>query len=154
MFIILWRYLSLFGTFYRGCAGVSQRGQTGLATPELHRGMVGQRWVMCSCIRRRPRGHWRSRGAPARLTANEFYDFWDFSNKTPKYPTTDPLQLLLVLFGPRSPRGRAGAPRDLQGPRGRRLMHKHITQRCPSIPWRSSDVPEPVRGRLQRPWEP
>ena len=69
MFIILWRYLTLFDTFWhflsRLC-GVSQRGQTGLATPELHRGMLGQRWAMCLCIRRRPRGPWRSRGAPAR----------------------------------------------------------------------------------------
>ena len=53
--------------------------------------------------------------------------------KIHKIPTPDPIRLLPVWFVPRSPWGRAGAPRDLQGPRQRRLMHKHISRHAPSI---------------------
>ena len=78
------------------------------------------------------------------LTANEYRAARVFHKKKPNLRIRIRSSSSSCLFGPRSPRGRAGAPRDLQGPRGRRLMHKHITQRCPSIPWCSSDVPGPV----------
>ena len=112
-----------FCFFLHGASG-SPETPSGPARPvQSHRGTLGQCWAMCLCIRRRLRG-------PGGRTARLFDLTADEERTTREGAGADPESGIFGFF--ENPQNhRAVRP---PGPRKRRLMHKRITPRCPSIP--------------------